>query len=507
MEWMSEPWVESAFEILIDTTLKGSLIALAVIALTAALDHQRAGLRSLILNLGVMALLIVPILSVVSSSTAPHPQVSATVASASTVLPRVTSLSPIPIAVPVDHQALPIAGVIGLYIAGALLILIRIGRSVLGLLMLNHGLVPVTDRDTLARLDRIRSQLSIRRGIRLARSAAVISPCQMGVRKPVVVLPADRSFEDHALDAILLHEAIHIKRFDCLFKLLGSICAMLYWMNPLVWVLIRKNGRLQDQACDDWVVYLQQAPDRYVQTLVSVVRGLRPSDNLAYQLDMANGCGLLERIQRIRQMRTISPFLGSTGLTVTLTTAAALVIMATSLQIIIAPANAVSTVKQEVDSPPEVASLTQVATEVSKAESKPVLAQQPLVRPVTAYEFIDAPEEPDAWLSPEVLALAPTVEPIQYSPKPRKISISNEDIMIYPEPETYAEFAAPDRLIAPAGASYQTSLTMGTFIGTEFGSRDFYIGSLSGPDLPESESGSTSAGFPINRRVAKITAK
>ena len=77
------------------------------------------------------------------------------------------------------------------------------------------------------------------------------------------------------------------------------------------------------------------------------------------------------------------------------------------------------------------------------------------------------------------MASASAVEPLQVSAIPTKHRVINNDVMLYPEPSTYADLAANNRLIAPAGATYHTQLTMGRVMGTEF-QREFFTGNTFG---------------------------
>jgi len=476
MEWILERFAEPIFGVLIETTLKGTLTAAVLIAITSILGRRRSRLRSLLLNIGLVAFLLVPLISLgwyIPTDISP--------AALDYVAPQTATgtLSPISIPIEVDHRSFPLAVLAGLYGLGILVIFVRLTGSVFGLFRLKRTLVPIRNPATLDRMRRIQTDLGIRRRVSLARSKKVDSPCQMGIFRPVIVLPADREFPGQDLDTILLHELIHITRYDCLFKILGSVCIALHWFNPLVWIVVARNARIQDQVCDDWVVYLQKSPDRYIETLISVVRGFRTPGSFIYQLDMAQGSGFLERIRRIRELGGLRPSLGSSGYTLSLATACALVTFAASLRVIVAPLEAVPQLEEIAILPaaPEMDVHAVSPAPSSQEEIRITRIKLPrLVRPEVEFEVVHDAEEPDAWLSPAVLSLVAVVEPMQLVWAPPKLKVTNEDIMIYPEPGTYSEIAAANRLLAPPGATYYTSLTMGRVMGTQFQSRPFYTG-------------------------------
>lgn len=457
--WTYGSFTEPALSLLLDIALNGSVIAGTVLVLTRMSGLHRARLRGALLNIGVVFLLVAPTAGLVSLVAGGPPSEAVTFAEADRLA----------VPLPVDGSAFPMAGVVALYAAGVLFCLARFGVATARLARLTRSLTPLEDPVAVAALGRASKRVHVERPVRLATSPSVPGPCQLGILRPTVVLPAGRSYAD--LDAVLLHELIHVGRFDCLWKVLGALVAAAHWFNPLVWRVVANASVVQDQVCDDWVVHVHRSPDRYVETLVSVVRGFRPRSAFACRLDMANGSGLLERIERIRASRGRRPDLGASGRTLSVTTACVLLLTAGSLRVIVAPGQA------EPPKPDVAAVAPSVLPEaaVSKAHQPHARTRPGVVRPTVALaSAARAPDTPDAWLSPDILALAETVEPLDPAPAPPALRVTNEDVMIYPEPWTYAAIADHHRLIAPAGATYRTELTMGAVIGTTFGSRAFY---------------------------------
>lgn len=88
----------------------------------------------------------------------------------------------------------------------------------------------------------------------LYRSAEVRTPLTIGLfaGNRVVVLPV-RDYTDEELRLVLMHEAVHIARFDAVSKLgLVSIAAFC-WFNPLVWLAIRRSAEDIELSCDEAV--------------------------------------------------------------------------------------------------------------------------------------------------------------------------------------------------------------------------------------------------------------
>ena len=104
--------------------------------------------------------------------------------------------------------------------------------------------------------------------------------------------------DDDELEAIMLHELIHIQRRDNLvghFQL--ALCALL-WFHPLVWFISRHLFDEREQACDERVMEVCAAPQAYASSILKVVRfcfGWK----MAGAIGAAGGANLRRRIENI----------------------------------------------------------------------------------------------------------------------------------------------------------------------------------------------------------------
>ena len=80
------------------------------------------------------------------------------------------------------------------------------------------------------------------------------APLTFGVFRPTVLLPDDLRAGQAQFQLVLAHELAHIRRRDCLRKLLLTACLCLYWWNPLVWGMVRFANRDMELACDEAVL-------------------------------------------------------------------------------------------------------------------------------------------------------------------------------------------------------------------------------------------------------------
>ena len=121
----------------------------------------------------------------------------------------------------------------------------------------------------------------MRRQIFLGYSAELESPIMFGIAKPFVLLPAEAElWSAERRGAVLLHEAAHACRGDCLSQAIGRLTCALFWFHPLVW---RAFARLRDEAeraADDCVLGSGIPAVAYAAHLLELARRLsnaRPS--------------------------------------------------------------------------------------------------------------------------------------------------------------------------------------------------------------------------------------
>ena len=80
----------------------------------------------------------------------------------------------------------------------------------------------------------------------------IASPFVAGVVRPRIYLPYGLSEQER--EYVLLHEKIHIRRGDPLFRLLAYFALALHWFNPFVWVAFFVSGRDMEMSCDELVL-------------------------------------------------------------------------------------------------------------------------------------------------------------------------------------------------------------------------------------------------------------
>lgn len=146
----------------------------------------------------------------------------------------------------------------------------------------------------------------LKRPLEIRELDRISTPLTYGILHPVILLPKTMDWtETEQLEYVLLHEYVHIRRFDTVKKLVLAVTVCLHWFNPLVWVMYVLYNRDVELLCDEQVVRLLGADARgaYARTLIDMEEtksGLRP---------LCSGFGktaIEERIRAIMKMKKLS---------------------------------------------------------------------------------------------------------------------------------------------------------------------------------------------------------
>ncbi len=148
-------------------------------------------------------------------------------------------------------------------------------------------------------LSQTQKRMGIRRNVRLMSSSNVSEVGVWGMFRPVIILPLEIAghLSDSELEAIFLHELIHVARWDNLISNVQMAICCLFWFHPLVWLVDRMLLTERERVCDDRVLQLGSASRTYAASLLKVVRfglGMRIAG-----ASCAGGSNLKQRIENI----------------------------------------------------------------------------------------------------------------------------------------------------------------------------------------------------------------
>jgi bla regulator protein blaR1 len=144
-------------------------------------------------------------------------------------------------------------------------------------------------------------QMGIVKSVRVWMSEFVTSPVTIGYLKPIILLPvaAVNHLSAEQIEAVLLHELSHIKRFDYLINLFTRIIQTILYFNPFVRAFATIIEREREKNCDEIVLQFQYEPHGYATALLA----LEKASYLPHPLAVAAADGkkneLLGRIESI----------------------------------------------------------------------------------------------------------------------------------------------------------------------------------------------------------------
>jgi len=129
-------------------------------------------------------------------------------------------------------------------------------------------------------------------------SALVEAPTVVGWLRPVVLVPlgALAGLPADQVEALLIHELAHIRRYDYLVNILQSVAEALLFYHPAVWWVSGHIRAERELCCDDVAAQASGSVLTYVQALAEL-ESCRPVH--AHAALAANGGSLADRIARL----------------------------------------------------------------------------------------------------------------------------------------------------------------------------------------------------------------
>jgi len=118
-------------------------------------------------------------------------------------------------------------------------------------------------------------RLGLRRVPRVVVVRRLATPAVFGVFRPVLLMPKGylSRLSRRDTEHMLLHELAHIRRGDLHMHGLYMLLQILYWYNPLLWLVRRQLHHLRELSCDATVAeLLREQTTAYRQTLLETAR-------------------------------------------------------------------------------------------------------------------------------------------------------------------------------------------------------------------------------------------
>ena len=184
-----------------------------------------------------------------------------------------------------------------LWMAGALAVYLYQGAAWISSRQLLRRGVCAPAASWRIKLDTLRERLGLKRAVQLLESSLVDVPVVLGYIKPVILIPAGllAGLPAAHIEAILLHELAHVRRFDYLANLLQRAVEGLLFYHPAVWWTSAVIRREREHCCDDIAVNAMGDRHSYASALAALEESrVRLEPALA-----ATGGNLMTRIRRL----------------------------------------------------------------------------------------------------------------------------------------------------------------------------------------------------------------
>ncbi|MDB5245967.1 MAG: regulatory sensor-transducer, BlaR1/MecR1 family [Segetibacter sp.] len=115
-------------------------------------------------------------------------------------------------------------------------------------------------------------QLGIKRNVFIFISEIVKTPLTIGFFKPVILIPlaSINHLNTEQMEAVILHELAHIKRFDYITNLFLTLIEAILFFNPFMQLISGHIKRERENCCDDWVLQYEYNAASYATALLQI---------------------------------------------------------------------------------------------------------------------------------------------------------------------------------------------------------------------------------------------
>ena len=282
---------------------------------------------------------------------------------------------------PPDLAPIVARSIVGVWVLGALIGLIGLGRSLVRVRGLKARSSPL-DGTLATELPWLTTTAG--REIYLRLSYETETPIAVGFRRPVILLPTDMATADGltSIEPLIMHEYAHLARYDDWSNLAQRATERLFWFNPLVWILGRRIALEREVAADEAVVARTHDAKRYASTLWRMAQEMRMPEHVV----VAPGA-MLTRKQisvRIERLLDESPVgrrhVGAAAFTIAILAATGVAGLAASAPpILLAQSNTAQPAVEPMESIDEVATSAPAPSAAPHVVVKPAPAPVPSV--------------------------------------------------------------------------------------------------------------------------------
>src|ERR1051326_2335310 len=149
-------------------------------------------------------------------------------------------------------------------------------------------------------VQRFAERMGIHKPVHLYISDLITSPVTIGFLKPIILMPiaAINNLSEKQIEAVLLHELSHIRRYDYFINLLINFIRTILYFNPFVKLFAKTIEREREKSCDEMVMQFEYDPHGYASALLVLERNNFMKQTIAVAASGQRN-DLLHRIEKI----------------------------------------------------------------------------------------------------------------------------------------------------------------------------------------------------------------
>jgi beta-lactamase regulating signal transducer with metallopeptidase domain len=142
--------------------------------------------------------------------------------------------------------------------------------------------------------------LGIKKEVKVFFSNMVSTPMTIGFFKPIILIPLAslNKLSSYQMEAVLLHELAHIKRYDYIINIGLCFINIILFFNPFSHLFKMHLQNERENSCDDWVLQFKYNSKIYSEALLQIA--VLDSKPILYGMPaLQNKNILLNRIKRM----------------------------------------------------------------------------------------------------------------------------------------------------------------------------------------------------------------
>lgn len=157
-----------------------------------------------------------------------------------------------------------------------------------------------TDNSWQLFVKQLSARLGIKPEVKIYLSEIVKTPLTIGFFKPIILIPLSglNHLDTEQMEAVILHELAHIRRFDYFFNLFLALTETALFFNPFAVLISAHIKRERENCCDDWVLQYNYNAASYAGALLQIATC--QSSSYLFMLKAADNKQLL--LNRIKRM-------------------------------------------------------------------------------------------------------------------------------------------------------------------------------------------------------------